>query len=77
MTATSRATLTEALSQFDAYMQIIGGCRDGACHIVKASSGHANGGCTCHRDPVKMQRYINATERLRAAIADLDAGGKG
>jgi len=58
----------EALDAFRADMQAIGGCTDGGCRIVKPVGVHTNGGCRCFRDPTRMQRYMNATERLIKAL---------
>ena len=65
---TDRERLLAALEQFDVLMEKIGGCTDGGCVIFKPKGMHTNGGCRCYRDPLTMQRYVHATNQLRAAI---------
>lgn len=61
--------LKNALKLFDDHMELIGGCTDGGCVIVRPKGMHTNGGCKCPRDRVKMQRAMFAALNLRNAVA--------
>jgi hypothetical protein len=69
---TKPLSLAEALSQYNAMMEHIGGCSDGGCIIKKPRGMHTNGGCKCAKDYLKMQRVALVANQLRdAALAHL------
>jgi hypothetical protein len=65
----SPEAVAQALRELDDYLHMVGGCTDGYCIVVKPQGMHTNGGCTCYRDFMKMQRFAFAHNRFRDAVA--------
>jgi hypothetical protein len=62
--------MMEAVAEFDAQMNFVGGCGNGFCCVTgKATGQHTNGACRCSTDKMKAQRVMMAAQKLRAALA--------
>lgn len=65
--------LRDALDYYETMRDIVGGCTDGGCLVKKPAGMHTNGGCKCHKDPLKATRMMWAGSKLfDAARASLD-----
>lgn len=56
----------EELEQFCAD---IGGCGDGYCIVYRPGGQHINGGCRCHKNPIKMRSLVGV---LKSRIKTLE-----
>ncbi|MDT6962881.1 hypothetical protein QTN24_15380 [Cupriavidus sp. SZY C1] len=72
------ADLRDALRDYETMRDTVGGCTDGGCLVKKPTGMHTNGGCKCHKDPLKATRMMWAGSKLfDAARASLDGRREG
>jgi hypothetical protein len=61
-----------ALREFDAKREAIGGCYDRFCYITGKRTGQVtNGGCRCSTDRLRVQRLAFVVQEFRDKIAAL------
>lgn len=63
--------MTEALAEFDATIEAVGGCSDGYCCVKRPVGMHTNGGCRCAHNKFNAERVMRAAQTLRAALSSL------
>lgn len=61
----------EAVIALENRLNIIGGCTDGNCIIVKPKGMHTNGVCRCSSDSFKMQRFAYAHKQFLKDITKI------